>query len=72
MLCSLNKDADHSKQPKRTLYFNNYARESGFYNFFSVINFTFKLLNRYCVVHLFSAMALFYICVVVYICIYII
>ena len=25
-------------------------REGGFYNFFSVVNFTFKLLNRYCCV----------------------
>ena len=55
MLCSLNNDLNHSKQQQKPtplkLYFNNRAKEGGFIAIFSVINFTFKLLNCYCCAH---------------------
>ena len=77
MLCSLNKDANHSKQQQKPfpikLYFNNCGREGGFYNFFSVINFTFKLLNPYrCVFHVscYSTFVLFLFFNFIYIYIY--
>ena len=42
---------NNTKKPTpRKLFFNKRRRENGFYNFFSVINFTFKLFIRYCCV----------------------
>ena len=50
------------------LYFNNCGRKGGLYNFFSVIDFTLKLLNRYfCVFHFVFCYFHFCVCMCMYV-----